>query len=142
LPGRFPAPWCRELQFEKLRVYQKALEFIDKVYIITKLFPKEERFGLLDQFRRASVSIALNIAEGSGGTKTEFRHFLIIARRSVRECVAVVEVSFRQHYLASEMKRDLRSDCGDLSRMITGLLKSISPNDERSCRSQATNGTQ
>src|SRR4030043_696931 len=118
-------------EFEKLRVYQKALEFINKVYLITKLFPKEERFGLIDQFRRAAVSIALNIAEGSGGTKTEFRHFLIIARRSVRECVAVTEVSFRQHYISSETKIELRSDCADLSRMITGLLKSISPNTER-----------
>ena len=69
-------------EFEKLGVYQKALEFIDQVYALTRTFPKEERFGLIDQFRRAAVSIALNIAEGSGGTKTEFKHFLIIARRS------------------------------------------------------------
>jgi four helix bundle protein len=118
-------------EFAKLRVYQNALEFIAKIYMITKLFPKEERFGLIDQFRRAAVSIALNIAEGSGGTKTEFRHFLIIAKRSVRECVAVIEISFSQRYLSAETKNDLRSDCADLSRMITGLLKSISPNDER-----------
>ena len=118
-------------EFEKLRIYQKALEFIEKVYLIAKLFPKEERFGLIDQFRRAAVSIALNIAEGSGGTKTEFKHFLIIARRSIRECVAIIEVAFRQGYLSSEQKQELRSDCADMSRMIAGLLKSISPNAER-----------
>lgn len=117
-------------EFEKLRVYQKALEFTDKVYAITRTFPKEERFGLIDQFRRASVSIALNIAEGSGGTKTEFKHFTIIARRSLRECVAVLEVSFRQEYVTPEIKQKLRSDCADMSKMITGLLKSLSPNDE------------
>jgi len=118
-------------EFEKLRVYQKALEFIDKVYAITRSFPKEERFGLIDQFRRACVSIALNIAEGSGGTKTEFKHFLIIAKRSTRECVAVLEVSFRQEYVTPEIKQKLRSDCADMSKMITGLLKSLLPNDER-----------
>jgi four helix bundle protein len=118
-------------EFEKLRVYQKALEFVRKIYQITKLFPREERFGLIDQFRRAAVSIVLNIAEGSGGTKTEFRHFLKIARRSVRECVAILEISLQQQYISFETKQQLRSDCADLSRMITGLLKSISPNDER-----------
>ena len=116
-------------EFEKLRVYQKALEFIDTLYGITRSFPKEERFGLVDQFRRACVSIALNIAEGSGGTKTEFKHFLIIAKRSIRECVAVLEVSFRQEYVTSEIKQKLRSDCADMSKMITGLHKSLSPND-------------
>jgi four helix bundle protein len=118
-------------EFEKLRVYQKALEFIDKIYHITKIFPKEERFGLIDQFRRAAVSIALNIAEGSGGTKIEFRKFLTIARRSVRECVAILEISFRQGYITLEIKQKLLSDCANMSKMITGLLKSLSPNAER-----------
>jgi four helix bundle protein len=118
-------------EFEKLRVYQKALEFIDLVYEITKLFPNEERFCLIDQFRRAAVSIALNIAEGSGGTKTEFKHFLIIARRSSRECVAVLEISFRQGYITPDIKQNLRSNLADMSKMITGLVKSLSTNDQR-----------
>jgi four helix bundle protein len=121
-----------QFEFEKLRVYQKALEFTSRVYSITKLFPVEERYGLSDQFRRASVSIALNIAEGSGGTKTEFRHFLKIARRSVRECVAVLEISFQQNYVTSELRLEIRNDCDSISRMIAGLLKSLSPNAERS----------
>ena len=118
-------------EFEKLRVYQKALEFVDKVYAITRTFPKEERFGLIDQFRRAAVSIALNIAERSGGTKTEFKHFLNNCRTLLRECVAVIDISFRQEYITLETKQKLRSECADKSRMITGLLKSLSPNDER-----------
>jgi four helix bundle protein len=116
--------------FEKLRVYRKAIDFTGKVYKITGLFPVEERFCLIDQFRRAAVSIVLNIAEGSGGTKPEFKHFLKMARRSVRECVAILEISFLQKYITSETKQELRSDCADLSKMITGLLKSITPNNE------------
>ena len=50
--------------FENLRVYQKALEYVDFVYEITKHFPKAEIFSLTDQFKRASASICLNIAEG------------------------------------------------------------------------------
>ena len=62
--------------FENLKVYQKSLAYVDFVYELTKKFPKEEIFSLANQFRRASVSICLNIAEGSGGSKAEFNQFL------------------------------------------------------------------
>ena len=88
--------------FESLIVYQKALEYIDFVYQITKRFPKNELFCLTDQIRRASSSICFNIAEGTGGSKSEFKHFLKIAKRSTRECVAITEVSFRQKYITQE----------------------------------------
>ena len=55
--------------FENLKVYQRALKYVDFVYQITKNFPKTETFSLIDQFKRASISICLNIAEGSGGSK-------------------------------------------------------------------------
>jgi four helix bundle protein len=55
--------------FENLKVYQKAFEYVDFVYEVTKDFPKDEMFSLIDQFKRASISICLNIVEGSGGSK-------------------------------------------------------------------------
>ncbi len=111
--------------FENLKVYQKSLEYIDLVYEITKNFPKDETFSLTNQFRRASVSICLNIAEGSGGSKAEFNQFLKIARRSVKECVAVAEISYRQKFISSEYKKQSRESCIELSRMISGLMKSL-----------------
>jgi four helix bundle protein len=111
--------------FENLKVYQKTLEYVDFVYGVTKDFPKEETFSLIDQFRRASISISLNIAEGSGGTKTEFNRFLKIARRSVRECVAITEISFRQEFIGDRIKQQSRSFCSELSKMINGLIKSL-----------------
>ena len=60
------------------------------MYEITKEFPRQEIYGLTSQFRRAAVSIALNIAEGSGGTKREFSRYLVIASNSLKECVVCI----------------------------------------------------
>ncbi|MDP6924250.1 MAG: four helix bundle protein [Candidatus Scalindua sp.] len=85
--------------FEELKVYQKSLDYVDFVYEITEKFPKKEMFSLANQYRRASVSICLNIAEGSGGSKAGFNQFLKISRRSVRECIAVIEIAYRQSFV-------------------------------------------
>ena len=114
-----------KFDFENLKVYQKALEYVDFVYEMTRNFPKAEIFSLTDQFKRASISICLNIAEGSGGSEMEFNRFLKIARRSIRECVAITEISCRQKFIDGRVKQQSRSHCSELSRMINGLIKSL-----------------
>ena len=114
-----------KFDFENLKVYHKALEYVDLVYKMTRKFPKAELFSLTDQFKRASISICLNIAEGSGGSKVEFNRFLKIARRSIRECVAITEISHRQEFLNNDLKEQSRNSCSELSKMITGLIKSL-----------------
>ncbi len=114
-----------KFDFENLKVYQKALEYVDFVYKTTKEFPKEELYSLTDQFRRAATSICFNIAEGSGGSKTEFKHYLKISRRSSRECVAITEVAHRQTYIRKTERSESRSRCIELSKMLNGLMKSL-----------------
>ncbi len=111
--------------FEKLKVYQRALDYSDFVYAVTKKFPKEELFSLTDQFRRAATSICLNIAEGSGGTKPEFNQYLKISRRSVRECIAITEICFRQSYINEDTKKRSRAFCTEIAKMLAGLMKSL-----------------
>lgn len=118
-----------QFDFENLKVYQKALDYVDFVYKITKTFPQEEMFSLSDQFRRAATSICLNIAEGSGGSKIEFKHYLKISRKSVRECVAITEIAFRRSYVRSEEREKSRSQCIELSKMLSGLMKSFTKKD-------------
>ena len=112
--------------FEELLVYQKALDFVAVVYKATKRLPADERFGLSSQFQRAATGICLNIAEGSGGTKTEFRHYVRIAVRSVRECVAIAEVATKVDYFNRKQREYLRGHLAELARMLTGLHKSLS----------------
>jgi four helix bundle protein len=114
-----------KFDFENLLVYQRSLDYVDFIYNIVSKFPKAETFSLSDQFKRASVSVSLNIAEGSGGSKPDFKRFLVIARRSVRECLAITEIAYRQHFIDSAARKQSRDFCQELSRMISGLIKSI-----------------
>lgn len=67
--------------FQDLTVWQRAMELTEAVYSLTKTFPKDEIYGLTSQLRRASISIAINIAEGRGrATDRDFRQFLNVAQ--------------------------------------------------------------
>jgi len=114
------------MDFEKLAIYQKALDFVDRVYETTKPFPQAELFGLTSQFRRAATSIVLNIAEGAGrDTKADRRRFYTIARGSVFECIALIEICRRRNFIDDKRAQSLKDDCEELSRMLHGLKSSL-----------------
>jgi len=120
-----------KFDFEDLVVYQKAIDFAEVVYRATKHMPDEERYGLKSQFQRAATGIALNIAEGTGGTKTEFKRFIRMATRSVRECVAIAEIAFRAEYFDKKQREYLREKLAELARMLAGLAKSLEAKRKR-----------
>lgn len=111
--------------FEKLKVYKEALDLANEIYQITKQYPKEEVFGVTNQIRRAVMSIAQNIAEGSGRSKKEFRHFLNMARTSGYECIPLLEISRRQNYIDDGEFNSLYEKCDKLVRRINALKNSI-----------------
>jgi len=117
-----------KFKFEDLQVYQKALDFTDSTYAITKNFPNTERYALTSQFIRASISIALNIAEGTGDTNAQFNRFLQIAIGSVKECVVCTTIAKRQDYISIEQEKELREKLEELSKMITSLQKYLKAN--------------
>jgi four helix bundle protein len=112
--------------FEKLDVWQKAIEFADLIYNETRSFPAEERFGLTNQLRRAAVSISSNIAEGSSrSSKGDFARFVEIATGSVFEVVSQAFVVQRQSFLSENQFRKIYTNAEELSRMLSGLRKSL-----------------
>jgi four helix bundle protein len=111
---------------EKLDVWQKAIEFADLIYTNTRAFPAEERFGLTNQLRRAAVSISSNIAEGSSrSSKSDFARFTEIAAGSVFEAVSQAFIARRQSFLSEDQFRKIYTDAEELSRMLSGLRKSL-----------------
>lgn len=90
-------------KFEKLIVWQKALDLSDIVNQLTKTFPKDEMYVLTSQIKRAADSVSLNIAEGSTGqTNPEFNRFLSYALRSDIEVVGCIFIAQRRGYLQQD----------------------------------------
>ena len=114
--------------FERLDVWQKAIDFADLVYKITRTFPNDERFGLTSQMRRASVSISSNIAEGSSRfSRADFARILEIATGSVFETVSQSFISRREEFLNEAGFNRLYAAAGEQGRMHSGLRNSVLP---------------
>jgi four helix bundle protein len=111
---------------EELKVWKLAMEIAKDVYIITKDFPSEEKFGLTSQVRRAAVSIASNIAEGAGRySDKEFAQFLSIASGSSFEVRTQLLLSEQLVFSSNENLIDVLNKLSELERMILGLRKSL-----------------
>lgn len=86
--------------FEDLEVWKIGMEIIHGVYNITKKFPKEELYSLSDQLKRASVSVVLNIAEGSGqSTAVSFCHYINMSKSSALECIAALRIALQEGFI-------------------------------------------
>jgi four helix bundle protein len=92
----------------------------------TKSFPRDELFGLISQFRRASDSIVLNIAEGAGNsTKKEFARFLDFSIRSGFECIGCLDIALENEYIEKENYDRLLAKDNEIIAMLYGLKKSL-----------------
>jgi four helix bundle protein len=112
--------------FEKLTVWEKAIDFADLVYGATRHFPDDERFGLTSQMRRAAVSASSNVAEGSSRmSKIDFARFVEIATGSVFEVVSQAVISRRQTLLSDPDFTRIYASAEELTRMLSGLRKSL-----------------
>src|SRR5215210_3696863 len=103
---------------EKLDVWGRAVDFVTLIYRATDSFPKEEKFGLTSQIRRAAVSIPANIAEGAGRKSSkEFAHFLSNAQGSASEVETELLIARRLGFLSEGNYQGLRAALDDIGRM-------------------------
>src|SRR6266487_7049558 len=97
--------------FRELRVWQKALDLVEKIYLTTQKSPREETYGLLSQIRRAVVSVPSNIAEGHTREHIkEYLHHLSIAQASLAELETQLEIAVRLKYLLPAKLKELLID--------------------------------
>ena len=112
--------------YEDLLVWQKAHSLVLNIYRVTKYFPKEERFGLIQQLRRSAASVATNIAEGFARySKKEYVQFLYCSRGSLSETEYHLQLSRDLNYLSLETYRRLKELIVEIGKMLNGLINSL-----------------
>jgi len=110
----------------KLRVFALADELVIQIYHDTRVFPQIERFGLQTQIRRAAVSVACNIVEGSARrTEGEYVSFLHIALGSASEARYLTGLAGRLGFLEQGASRALTGKCADLVRGLQSLIDGL-----------------
>ena len=113
-------------KFEKLVVWQKAVDLSADIHDLTKTFPKDELFILTSQIKRAADSISLNIAEGSTGqSNAEFNKFVGYALRSDIEVVGCLYLAQKRNLISDENFSKLYQQCEKILAMLNGLRNSL-----------------
>ena len=114
--------------FKDLVVWQRAVQMALEIYKLTADFPASERFGLTNQLRRASVSVASNIAEGYGrSTRGEYIQFLGHARGSNCEVQTQLEIARALNFGRTERIGEAEALSEEVRKMLFGLLESLKP---------------
>ncbi len=112
--------------YTKIRAWQLSDDLTVAIYEATKVFPKEERYALTSQLRRAAYSVPANITEGaSRRTKKDYLHFLYIARGSLNEAHYFLHLSKRLKYLDHDEASVLTVQAEEASRTLTGLIRAV-----------------
>lgn len=110
-------------KFEKLRVYDHALDLVENIYRLAKTLPKNEEYALTDQIKRACTSIVLNIAEGTGSpSDKEFKKFLRIALKSLYETVAATKLANRLFRVKIDSTLE---KCELVGKELNSLIRSL-----------------
>lgn len=112
--------------YRDLLVWQKSMSIVLEVYRNTKVFPKDEIYGLAAQMRRSAVSIPSNIAEGYGRNSTnDYVRFLRVAIGSLYELQTQIEISYNLEYLSKKEFDRLFESSREIERMLSSLINKL-----------------
>ena len=111
--------------YRNLRVWQRGIELVESIYVITQSFPKQELYGLTSQMRSA-FSIPANIAEGHSREHTkEFRNFLSITQGSISELETELEIATRLEYVPPQKFNGLMTQIAGLAKQVRALREAL-----------------
>ena len=122
----------KTFSFERLEVWQKSKNFALKIYNVTQNFPDVEKFGLVSQLRRSSISISSNIAEGSSRTSSKDQaRFYVIAFSSGIEVLNQLIISNELKFISDDLYKDLREELESITAMLNKLNQSTKKTNKR-----------
>ncbi|HEY9168421.1 MAG TPA: four helix bundle protein [Lutibacter sp.] len=110
--------------FEKLEVWKESIKLVKTVYVLTNNFPENEKFGLVSQLRRATISISSNLAEGtSRSTNKDKAHFTTMAFSSLMEVLNQLILAKELNFIAEKDYDKVREDINKISNMLNAFKK-------------------
>ncbi len=112
-------------RFEDLRIYHKALDYVEWVHQTAPLFPESNKEGLTLPFLKSAQAISLYIAEGSARNKSQFIYYLKMSKSSVRECVVFTSLAYKLGIINDESEEYSRMHLMELTKMIGSLIASL-----------------
>lgn len=125
--------------YKDLKVWQRSIDLVKDVYLLTDSFPKSEIYGLTSQIRRASISVPSNIAEGAGKKSSkDYIRFLDISLGSLAELETQLIISVKIGYLTQDAVDNCFNEIMELGKMLHGLIKSLSYKINNSLREDDT----
>ncbi len=112
--------------YRELKIWQRSMDYVVRIYEVTSKFPDVERFGLASQLRRCAISVPSNISEGAGReTNKEFRRFLQFSIGSLNELQTQLELAFRIGYLEKKSFESLSEEALQIYKMILSFYNSL-----------------
>ena len=113
-----------QLNHKKLNVYEKSIQLVTEIYELTSGFPNDEKYGLVSQLRRSSVSIPSNIAEGaSRSSGKDRRRFYQIARSSLAELDTQINISIELGFLSDDVVKKIEKRVNEIFAMLTKMIQ-------------------
>ena len=132
-------------RFEDLRIYHKSLDYSIWVQDVTMLFPNNDQSQFVLRFNDSARNITFFIAEGSARNKSQFIHYLKMAKSAIRECLIFTSISLRQNNISESQEEESRQQLMEMTKMIGALISSLqrsngSHNNGGSNNNSANNG--
>jgi four helix bundle protein len=112
-------------RFEDLRIYHKSLDYINWLHDVSMLFPENDTTGVVSRLNTSARNICFYITEGSARNKTQFVHYLKLAKTAIRECLVLTTISYRAGYLTDTYEQESRQFLMELTKMSGALISSL-----------------
>jgi len=113
--------------YRDLIVWKKSMSLVTNIYQLTAKFPEDEKFGLISQIKRSSISIPSNIAEGYGRNyRKDYSRFLQIARGSLYESQTQLEIAINLNFITAKDLKEINDLSIEVEKMLNSLIKKIS----------------
>ncbi len=120
-------------RFEDLRIYNKSIDYVNWLNDVTMLFPTNDQSQFVLRFMDSARNISFFIAEGSARNRTQFIHYLKLAKSAIRECLVFTTLAYKQSSISELQEEESRQQLMEMTKMIGALISSLQ-------RSSGSNG--